>query len=293
VKMARIINNRKYDLILVHPCLLTQAPYILRYLKGQNFIYFFNESKREFYENTSYDYYKIKNITTKFIRYFIKYIDLTNCKSSPHIITNSIYSSYVLEKIYKKRSYLIYPGLKFQNEQLTHINNNKKIISIGLLSKIKGHDFSIKQVSGISDELTIIGRETPDFIRLNKLAKKYHVKLNYIITEKDSEKFKILKKHSIYLANSSKEPFGLTTNEACQSNLFVLGKNEGGTPEIIFNGINGILYPNNLKYARESLKSIIKKNNLTIKKITSIDWKYSTDKLLNYYNHHILHEPDK
>jgi hypothetical protein len=48
-KIAEDIDKKKYDLILVFPCLLTQSPYLLRFLKHkEKIIYFFTEPKREF-----------------------------------------------------------------------------------------------------------------------------------------------------------------------------------------------------------------------------------------------------
>ena len=44
-KMANIINSGSYDLAYIFPCFLTQAPYILRYLKMQ-----------KNYQNSSYRY---------------------------------------------------------------------------------------------------------------------------------------------------------------------------------------------------------------------------------------------
>src|SRR3989344_4930909 len=49
-QMAERINSGKYDVAFVHPCYLTQAPYVLRYLKIPS-LYSCPEPKREFYEN--------------------------------------------------------------------------------------------------------------------------------------------------------------------------------------------------------------------------------------------------
>ena len=45
-KIAGIIENCKYDLLLVFPCILTQAPYLLKSIKKTKMVYFFLESKR-------------------------------------------------------------------------------------------------------------------------------------------------------------------------------------------------------------------------------------------------------
>ena len=289
-KIAENINKNNYDLILVFPCLLTQSPYLLRYLKDkEKIIYFFTETKREFYESTSFNYWSLKKILTRLIRLPIKYIDQKNCKSAKHIICNSKFTAKKMKEIYDKKSTVIYPGLKPIKRKNISIKNNKKILSVGQLSKIKGHDFSIHQLSGIIDNLSILGRETDESKNIYKLAKKKKVFLNLISTEDNKVKDDLYKYYSIYLANNSNEPFGITTLEATSNNCLVLGKKEGGTPEIIKNGVNGYLY-SNIDEARKILKYVLSQDILQFKQINTIDWKYTSDKIIEYYNKRIKHE---
>ncbi len=290
-KITEDINKNNYDLILVFPCLLTQSPYLLRYLKHkEKVIYFFTETKREFYENTSFNYRSPKKMLSRLTRLPIKYIDIKNCKSAKHIICNSKFTAKNLKKIYHKNSTIIYPGLKPIKPKKIIINNNKKILSVGQLSKIKGHDFSINQLDKIVDNFTILGRETSESKTIYKLAKKKNIFLNIINTEDDEVKDDLYKYYSIYLANNSNEPFGITTLEATSNNCLVLGKKEGGTSEIIKSGINGYLY-SNLNQARKILKKVLSQNKLTFTQINTIDWKYTSDKIIEYYINHIKHEP--
>jgi len=289
-KIAEDINKKQYDLILIYPCLLIQSPYLLRYIKHkEKVIYFFTESKREFYENTSFDYWSIKRIITRLIRLPIKYIDKKNCKYAKNIICNSKFTAKNLKKIYDKNSTVIYPGLKPIKPKKIIIKNNKKILSVGQLSKIKGHSFSIKQIQGISKELSILGRETEETQKIKKIAKQNNISLKLIRTENNLEKDNIYKKYSIYLANNVREPFGITTLEATSNNCFVLGKKEGGTTEIIKNGVNGFLY-SNIVEAKKILSKVISKDKLTFFQINTIDWKYTSDRIIEYYNKHINHE---
>ena len=284
--IAKDIDKRRYDLVLIYPCLLTQSPYILQFLKNKKSIYFFNESKREFYEKTSFDYWSFKRIITRFIRLPIKYIDQKNCKSAKNIISNSIFTANNLEKIYGKKSTIIYPGLRSVVPEKITIKNNRNILSVGLFSKLKGHDFSIKQLKDIVNNMTILGRESDESQKIFKLAKQNNIFLNKIKTENNKEKDNLYRNFSIYLANSNDEPFGITTLEATNNNCLVLGKNEGGTPEIIKNGINGYLY-SNLNEAKKILKQILNQKELTFYQTNTIDWSYTANKILEYYNKNI------
>ena len=226
---------------------------------------------------------------TRLIRLPIKYIDWKNCQYAEHIISNSKFTAKKLKKIYNKNSIVIYPGLKPIKPKDISIKNNKKILSVGQLSKIKGHDYSINQLSKISDNLTILGRETIETRKIYELAKKKKVFLKIIQTENEKVKNDLYKYYSIYLANNSNEPFGITTLEATSNNCLVLGKREGGTPEIIKNGVNGYLYSNSNE-ARKILKKILSQDKLIFKQINTIDWKYTSDKILEYYYKHIKNE---
>jgi glycosyltransferase involved in cell wall biosynthesis len=286
-KIAEDINKNNYDLVLVFPCLLTQSPYLLKYLKHkEKVIYFFTEPKREFYEKTSFDYWTLKKILIRLIRLPIKYIDWKNCQFAKHIISNSKFTAKNLKQIYNRNSTVIYPGLKPIKPKDVSIKNNKKILSVGQISQLKGHDFSINQLSVIADNLTILGREMSESKTIYNLAQKKKVFLNLIQTEDDNIKDDLYKYYSIYLANNNHEPFGITTLEATSNNCLVLGKKEGGTPEIIKNGVNGYLY-SSLNKAKKILKKILSQDKLKFKQINTIDWKYTSDKIIEYYNKHI------
>jgi len=290
-QMADSINSNKFDLILVFPCIITQSPFILKHI-NKNHIYVFTEPKREFYENTNYDHFTFKKILTRLIRYPIKTIDKMNCNKAVNIVTNSYFSNHILKKIYNKNGHVIYPGLSKNKPYKLIKLNNGKVISIGQISKIKGHDFSIKQLSNSGITLNIIGRRTDDKKYLVKLSDNVNTIINFIETESETEKIKLLKKHNIYLANQLKEPFGISTLEACDNSLLVIGKNEGGTPEIISHGLNGYLYPNSIGASRSIINKYTNKDVLTFYKTSYISWKQTTESLLRLY-HFIKSEPNE
>jgi len=286
-KIANKINKKNYDLIIIFPSLLTQAPYILRYLNQKTVtIYIFTETKREFYEKTNYKQTLLNNLYQT-IRHPIKQIDLTNCKYAKHIVAISQYSANLLSQIYKQKSHIIYPGLKFTASKSRSIHNKKTILSVGALQKIKGHDFSIEQVSKIKCKFTILGRKSAGSETIIKLTKN-KTNVSLIHTEDNRKKEKIYKKQTFFLANQNKEPFGLATLEAINQSCYVFGKNEGGTPEIIKHGVNGFLYPNIIKISNNILRQKINRKKIRTIKSCKIDWKESTKKLL--YVYHYLHQ---
>ena len=105
-----------------------------------------------------------------------------------------------------------------------------------------------------------------------------------------TRKKRLYQKNTFFLANQNKEPFGLTTLEATTHGCYVLGKNEGGTPEMIRHGINGFLYPSIIKTSHRILRQKIKRKKIKITQSCKIDWNESTEKLLYIY-HYLKNEP--
>jgi glycosyltransferase involved in cell wall biosynthesis len=271
-QIAKKITKNLYNYIFVFPCNIIQSPHILKYLPKEKTYYFFLEPKREFYEKTSFDYFKIKRIISRLIRYPIKIYDQTNCKSSEHIISNSTFSKNNLKKIYNKKSLVIYPGIKFIKPKKITLNNNHKFLSLGLLTMLKGHHISAKLVP----ETEIYGEKSHENIK-KFLPKNIFIKNN--IEERD--KNDIYKNHSFFLANQINESFGLTTMEASTRKCYIFGKNEGGTSEIIKNGLNGTLLPTkNIYKTKKIIININQKNKISFYKTCIIDWNHTINQIL-------------
>lgn len=286
-KIALDINKGNYDLVLVFQCILTQSPYLLKFLnKNTKSIYILNEPKREFYEKTTFDHFSFKRTIARLIRLPIKLTDQNNCKYAKLIISNSYYSFSQILKVYKKKSFVVYLGLEFIKPKKITTENNRKFISTGQFLKIKGHTFSINQLKNYVQNLTIIGHRTDEYQKIKVLSIKNSVHLNIISTYNNQRKNLELKKHSTYLANNENEPFGITTMEAANNNLFVLGKNQGGTGEIIQNGLNGILYPDNLECARLEIKKLLKLKYITFYKTSKTHWQSYTNKIIQIFNNY-------
>lgn len=279
-QIAKEIDNNNYVRLIIFPCLITQSPLIIKFVKHTKNLYIFTESKREFYENTSFDHYSPKRLVARLVRLPIKIIDRINCQKAKNIISISYFSQHILAKIYSKKSLVVQPGIQEIKVKKYKLLNNKKFLSVGLLSRIKGHDFSLNQLKGQINILTVLGRKNEDAEKIINLARKNKIELRLISTESNPRKDNLYQKHTIYLANQNNEPFGLSTLEACQNKCYVIGKNSGGTPEIIKHGLNGFLYPESINLARKSVKLIKRKKYLTLNTTCNINWKSTTDKII-------------
>lgn len=274
---AKIIQNN-YDYIFIFPCHLQQCPNIINFLPKQITYYFYLESLREFYENTTFDYYRLNKILSRIIRYPIKLQDHFNCSNVTNIVSDSYYSNYQLKKIYNKKSNIIYPGMVSCTPRKIIIKNNHKSVSFGLLSMLKGHHIT----SQINPKIKIFGSPSHDNID-KYLSKEIYINKSPIT---DFIKSKIYKSYSIFFANQINEPFGITTLEATNQNCFILGRNEAGTCEIINNGSNGFLYNiNNIELSKKVFRYFQKKDKIIIRKTIQISWKETVNKILNIVTH--------
>ncbi len=273
--IATIINSKKYDLIIIGQCLFTQSPHILKYLSGvNNVVYLLNEPKREFYEKTSYEHHSVKKMIARLLRLPLKIIDTQNASFAKTIVSNSIYSYFRILKIYNKKSYVVYPGMKHVKTSIHYkkLNHHINTLSVGLLSMIKGHDFSLKMISNKLNNFTLLGRSTNENELIMEIARKNNINIRYINNPSSKYIKKEYLKSDIFLANNVNEPFGITTLEATTNKLFTLGKNQAGTPEIILHGINGYLNPNDLMMATKIFNHYGSQNVIKKVKISKIDW---------------------
>ena len=168
--------------------------------------------------------------------------------------------------------------------------NNKKLISVGRLSKEKGYLDLLKMfnvLNGYDEEYTldIIGdgyekNELKEYIKQNHLSNKVHLhgfqKREYID--------KLLSESTLYLMGSYTESFGIVLIEAMAYGLPCIAFSSAeGAREIIVNGKNGYLVENrNRVIMAKKIESLIK-NKTKLKELSKNAKEtaklYTTDKI--------------
>ncbi|MCL4338978.1 glycosyltransferase family 4 protein [Patescibacteria group bacterium] len=242
--LAESINDGKYDAVYVNPCYLTQAPYILRFLKTPS-LYYCPEPKREFYEKIP----RISNLLTYYATYPfrlpIKDIDIRNTKSATRIITNSYYSKAKIDKIYQVKSYINYLGVDNNLFHPAPVKKEKTVLTVGDFSLHKGHDFLIRSLSLIPSEkrpkLVIIGHSGVEKKYLLKLAAQFGVNVEIYGNISDSELVSWYNRARLFVYAPHHEPFGMALLEAAACNLPVVAVDEGGISEALQNYPHAVL----------------------------------------------------
>jgi len=137
--------------------------------------------------------------------------------------------------------------------------DNNLVISVARLVPWKGLDTLIAAVNelngaGMNLKLVIAG-DGPDRDRLNALIKQTGARAE-IVKMAHGEVLSLMSKAGIFVLNSGYEGLSHVILEALAAHVPVVASDVGGNPELITDGVNGVLIPYNDK---ESLKQAIKK----------------------------------
>ena len=263
-QIAEKINRGKYDVVYVNPCFLTQAPFVLRFLKMPS-VYYCPEPKREFYEyiprkSNFWTYY-----ATLPFRYPIKYIDYENTIHAAKIVTNSVYSKGLIKRIYGKIAYVNYPGVDTElfRPYLNSVSLSPSILTVGDISLHKGHDFIIRSLSliqkNIRPDLIIVGHGGSEKGYIKRLAASLGVNIKLYEDVTDKELVDIYNKVRVFVYASHNEPFGMVLLEALACGLPVVAVDEGGIKEIVRDSSLGILTKRNLEDFKKAMTRYLKK----------------------------------
>lgn len=120
----------------------------------------------------------------------------------------------------------------------------------GRISVQKGQMVAVKAVEILKSEgfdnikLTLIGQgETEDYLQSVKdYICKHGLEDVVHVLEHSDNLLEIRRNHDIGLTCSQREAFGRVTVENMMAGLLAIGANSGGTPEIITDGVDGLLY---------------------------------------------------
>lgn len=209
-------------------------------------------------------------------------------------------SQKVLDKIEKRvklgdRGHVVYNGVDTDRfRPVPHINKKIKLISVGNLIALKGHDLTIKAVQELHEreypvELEIVGRGPLE----NELKERasgcsYISFLGYVPYEEVNQR---IANADIFVLPSWYEALGCVYLEAMACGIPPIGCLDNGIDEVIRNGVDGVLVQNKnvvelvraltvLMDERErySIGSAARKT--VVKKYT---WSHSASKLVEVY----------
>ncbi|PWU24250.1 hypothetical protein C5B42_00325 [Candidatus Cerribacteria bacterium 'Amazon FNV 2010 28 9'] len=275
--IAELINNKKYDIVVVHPSQFTQAPFLLRFVTLPT-LYYCQEPLRLVYDEAVKGMQRQRGVRflyekgNEFIR---KWIDSNNIHRATTIAVNSLFTKQNVFHAYGLSSQVVYLGV---DTDFFHPIRGENIYDIGFIGApeyIEGYDL-----------LASLEHAHPNW--------KIHV------TKRDHQGKGITDRELVRLYNQCKvivclsrnEPFGLVPLEAAACEIPVVAIEEGGYTETIQQGKTGYLVPRDCDTVEEKIAYLLDHSkereqfgkNARVEMNKNWTWKQSTtalEKLIN------------
>ena len=262
-EIASAIDEGGYDLVFLHHCSMTQAPYVLRYLKTPS-VFYSGDPPRGLYEapiSRSYEratrplllklremwYWPASVIEGRIYNRIVKRIYEKNMAFVDVLMANSYYSLETFRKLHGITSRVVYPGIDTNEFRTLGIEKRNIVLSVGGIEPIKGHDFVIESLACIDKEvrpeLHIIGNRGYGVEKkyLEHLAAERGVAVRFEEHVSPERLVRLYNQAKVTCCGAVLEPFGLTPLESMACGTPVVAVKEGGFRESIRHGEGGYL----------------------------------------------------
>lgn len=228
-QIGREIDKENFDVVLVHPDQLTQAPFLLRFLRTPR-VYFAEEVLRfvDEYQFRLPSFVKgPKRWYEGIVRYQRRNIDQENAEKASMILTNSHFIAEAIFRRYGITAKVCYPGVDSTVFKPLSSKILNKLFFVAPKIESSGYDLLNQALeiipSGIKPKVSFVSPEKGK-MRLTdeEMAREYSSSL-------------------ATLALSRLETFGLAPIESMACKTPVIAVNEGGHRETIINDVTGFL----------------------------------------------------
>jgi len=227
--IAKVIDDGKYDLVLAEPCMWTQAPLLLRYLRTPK-VYYCHEPPRNLYEIPSkriggeLNIRDALNYVDPFIRLYratAQRLEKLAVQSAKLVLVNSIFTRDWVKQIYDIDSIISYHGVDTDVFCPTNMADEVEqyILSVGAIQQHKGYDFLIESFSFIDRKirpaLYLVGNvQSPkEQDILQALAKEKEVELHIEVGVNQSTLIQKYNNAVLVAYAPYNEPFGLVRSK--------------------------------------------------------------------------------
>lgn len=263
--LARRLDERRYDCVLVTTCQDMYVPPILAYLRSPSLYYCHDKPLNRFYgpmhrpeagPMTRYERARQRwqRPTQALVDVAIRRGAVRHARAATMLVANSRFTARWIRAVYGREAEVCYLGVdadKFAPAQRSRCG----VISVGALEAHKGFDFVIRALGRIEKgrrpPLTIVGspgnRHMPDY--LARLARQEDVSLQLLTTfgaqggGADIDLVAQYQTSSLFVFASHGEPWGLVLLEAMACGLPVVAVHDGAVPEAVAPGVSGLLAP--------------------------------------------------
>lgn len=247
-KISADIDNGNYDVILAHPCAITQAPWIFKYVHTPT-VYYCHEPFRVMHEalNKGGVFYPWTDPFRALFSRLAVSAENSSLHSATDVLCNSYYTHEYLLRTYGINSYVNYPGVNTNVFHPVKIPKKNIVLSVGRLSFLKGHEFVIDSLSCLPGEsrpvLHIVcgsGNSPKTISAVNQYASDRSVKIELQIDISDEKLVELYCSSIASLVAPILEPLGLVPLESMACGTPVVGIAEGGIRETVIDRVTGL-----------------------------------------------------
>jgi glycosyltransferase involved in cell wall biosynthesis len=247
-KIAHDIDSRGYDLAFIHTDVLTETPYLLRFLKIPK-VYYCEELLRIAYEKklsieSTLPFFN--KFYENIIRKIRKSIDKNNAQAADLILTSSNFMKDKINKAYKRNSVVCYPGVDCNSFKTINVKKENQILFMGNKIEVDGYNL-------VLNALKEIPKKIRPFLKVLSFSKNGPIIKNDLLLAKEYSK------SILTICADISEPFGLKVLESLACGTPVVAVNEGGYKETLKDKITGFLVERNSKAISKKIMLMIKK----------------------------------
>jgi glycosyltransferase involved in cell wall biosynthesis len=266
-KIARDIDAAGHDVVVVHPCQVTGAPPLLKWLRMPS-VYYLHEWPRKLYEPPIERPYQAEAVSSGRARLraaldrldplrpltalFFRRIDRASVRAATRRVTNSQFTLHTAQPVYRTPIEVCYLGVDVGAVPAADAGPGRErvVLSVGSLTPAKGFDFVIRALSTIASgtaggppPLVIISnfQEREERAYLTSLAAAGGVPLTLLEGVTDADLSRWYRRVACVAYAPVREPFGLVALEAMAAGAPVVAVAEGGVSESVIDGQTGLI----------------------------------------------------
>jgi glycosyltransferase involved in cell wall biosynthesis len=254
--LAERVNEGGYDLALVHPCMFTFSPTLLRHLQVPSLYYRQDPVRRVQDPEIPRPYLKdstrrrrldrVDPLYRGFYRLLVRE-DASSMRAATRVLTSSYFMRESLYRLYGIAPFVCYHGVDLELFRPLGLERQPFALSVGAISPWKGYDFLIESLAHVPTasrpRLILVGNAAHQAEQryLASLAARLGVEVEFRTRIDDGELVRLYNQAACTLFAPVMEPFGLVPLESMACGTPVVGICEGGVRETVVDGQTGLL----------------------------------------------------
>ena len=304
---AESISAGGFDLAFVQDCHFIMKPFELRYLSIPS-VFFCRHgihhrmpdrpnrrSKRSLCQTLKDTYY---SPAYSLHRQMLNRAETRNIRSASLVLANSHFTRQLLLQHYGVNASVVHNGVDPEKFKPLPVPRAHYVITVGAVTYRKGYHFLISSLGQIPvprrPELLVVANTIDPVLdkQLQTLADLCEVKMVVRSVFDDNELVDLYNRAQAFVYSPIMEPFGTVILEAMACGTPVVAVNEGGAPEIVVDGVTGMLASRDQEDFANTLQLVLGDRKLQSRLATAAldqvkqywTWKRAADDLERAFN---------